>query len=79
MTLTETLASFAADVQYQNLPPPVTSSIRKRLLDLSGVALAACPLPTTQMIIRLASGWGGAEEATVIGMNQRFLPWGPPL
>lgn len=71
-TVSEKLASFAAALTYEKLPPDVVSSVRERILDTVGCCLGAVPLETSGMALRAAGSWGGASEAAVIGSPDRL-------
>jgi 2-methylcitrate dehydratase PrpD len=70
-TLLERLSSFAAAVSYDTLPAEVIESVKQRIMDTTGICLAATSLPTSKMALELARTWGGPHEATVIGFGQR--------
>jgi 2-methylcitrate dehydratase PrpD len=71
-TLLEQLSAFAANVTYESLPAEVAASVKDRVLDTLGICLAAVPLDTSRMATELAAGWGGPEQATVIGFPLRL-------
>lgn len=66
------LAAFAADVRYAALPAEVTASIRERILDTLGIAIAASRLDTSAMARSVARAWGGPAEATVVAFGERL-------
>jgi len=41
----ESLAAFAADLDFRNLPRAVIAGLERHLLDTIGVALASSPMP----------------------------------
>lgn len=65
------LAGFAAGLRYDALPAAVTASIRERMLDTLGIALAASRLDTSAMARAVAAGWGGPGQATVVAFGDR--------
>ncbi len=75
-TVSQALAEFAATVSYHALPPEVVRSARERILDTVGLCLAALPLETSGMAIRVARSWGGPAESTVIGSAERLPAMG---
>ena len=66
----EVLASFAAELSFDDLPAEVVAKARTHLLDLIGVALAAAPMPFA------AAALAAADDATgpcaVIGAARRL-------
>ena len=72
LTIARRLAEFAASVRYEALPSAVVESVRERVLDTLGLCLGARPLDTSDMALRVARGWGGAPEATVVGALDRL-------
>lgn len=67
MTLAERLATFAADLRFDDLPPAVVTDVKLRVLDVLGIALAAA---THEVGAPLRAGlepWGGRGDCTVIG------------
>ena len=68
----ERLAAFAAGVLHAALPPTVTASIRERILDTLGSALAASRLDTSAMARAVARAWSGPAEATVVAFGDRL-------
>ena len=74
-TLAEQLGAFAAGTSYDDLPEAVVASVRMRVLDTLGIAVAAAPLETSRAARRWAAGQGGARGASAVGVQQR-LPAG---
>ena len=72
LTLLEHLARFAAGVTSGSLPEEVNTSVRHRVLDIAGLALAARPLATSEMAHRLAKSWGGPQHAGLIGFPEHL-------
>jgi 2-methylcitrate dehydratase PrpD len=71
-TLLQQLSQFAAAVTYESLPSEVIASIKERVLDTVGLCLAAAPLETSAMAVKLAQSWGTNPEATTIGFAHRL-------
>lgn len=69
-TLSQGLAAFAASLHPGALPPEVRSSVRRRVLDVLGVALAAVPLETSRAVIEHTREQGGAPQARAIGIAE---------
>ncbi len=71
-TLGERLAEFATAYPYDRLPPDVVDSVRKRVLDVLGICVAASPLPTSEAARAFARGQGGDPQARAVGMPERL-------
>ena len=67
-TLAEQLGEFAAGTAYDDLPDDVVDSVRKRVLDTLGIAVAAAPLETSRAARRWASAQGGRHGASAVGV-----------
>jgi len=71
-TLAQAVARFAVEHPFERLPADVADSVRKRVLDVLGICVAASPLPTSAAARDWASGQGGAAEAHAIGVGGRL-------
>ena len=72
MTLARRQAEFAAGLGYDELPPQVAASVKERVLDTLGIALAASALETSDAVRAVATAWGGSPQAAAIGVAQRL-------
>ncbi|AMM22556.1 2-methylcitrate dehydratase [Frondihabitans sp. PAMC 28766] len=72
MTLSETLAVFAARTGYDDLPEDVVESVKMRVLDTLGICAAAAPLDTSRAARRWASDQGGNPQATAVGVPDKL-------
>lgn len=73
-TLAQRLARFAAATTYETLPGEVTDSVRKRVVDVLGLCVAAHRLPTSTAIVEHVREQGGRPQATVVGGGPTPLP-----
>lgn len=71
-TLAEQLASFAVGTTFDDLPGEVIESVKMRVLDTLGIAVAAAPLDTSRAARAWAQEQGGAAHATAVGVEQRL-------
>lgn len=71
-TLSQGLAEFAVRTVREGAPSEVRASVRRRVLDVLGVSLAAVPLDTSRAVIELAVAEGGAAQANAIGIPERL-------
>lgn len=63
-----TIARFVAHCMRAGVPDEVAGSVRLRLLDTVGVALAALDLPSSAAVARYATDQGGRAQATALGL-----------
>ena len=70
--LAQQLASFAAGTTYDDLPQDVVESVKMRVMDTLGIAVAAAPLDTSRASRRWAKEQGGVQAASAVGVEQRL-------
>ncbi len=70
----ETLAAFAADLNFRNLPRPVVAALERHLLDTIGVALASSTMPFAQAAVDAVGRLSGSGAAMVLGHVVRLPP-----
>jgi len=68
-TLAEQLADFAAGTSYADLPDTVVESVKMRVLDTLGIAVAAAGLETSRAARRWAADQAGAGQASAVGVE----------
>jgi 2-methylcitrate dehydratase PrpD len=66
-TLSEQLAAFAISTLQEGAPNKVRDSVRQRVLDVTGLQLAALDLPTSEGAVAFALSQGGPAQARIIG------------
>lgn len=72
MGATEILASYAANLKYEDLPDPVIEQAKRITLDLIGCIMSGIPLPLGKAIIDQAKEMGGGiPESRIIGTNEK--------
>ncbi len=71
-TLAERLGHFAVENGFDTLPEEVVDSVRKRVLDIVGIMVAAAPLPTSRAARRWAAEQGGRPQASAVGLADRL-------
>jgi 2-methylcitrate dehydratase PrpD len=74
VTISQTLARFAADLQPRDLPAAVLGAVKRHLLDVCGVALAAAADPFAARAVAAGSALGGRGDAAVFGFADRLPP-----
>lgn len=67
-TLAEQVATFADAVRQHHVPDDVGSSVRRRILDILGLCVAAEDLATSAAVLSLVEAQGGASQAHVVGL-----------
>lgn len=70
-SISERMADFAFNLQYDDLPPGVVHHAKRFLLDSMGCALLAVENEDMRAMLRFIKGLGGREEATIIGSRHR--------
>ncbi|WP_434441652.1 MmgE/PrpD family protein [Lentzea sp. E54] len=70
-TLAQQLASFAAGAMKDGVPDEVSVAVRRRVLDVLGLCVAAHRLPTSAAAADHVADQGGRPEATAIGLSQQ--------
>lgn len=70
--LAEELAEFAHGTGYEDLPDAVVESVKMRILDTLGIAVAAAPLDTSRASRAWAVEQGGARVAAAVGVPARL-------
>jgi 2-methylcitrate dehydratase PrpD len=69
MRYTETLARYAADLRYEDLPASAVAAAKRVTLDYLGVTLAAIRYAPGRIMAEYVRGLGGLPRATVIGTD----------
>lgn len=70
-TLVQQLADMAAGASPSTLPAEVRASVVQRVIDIVGLSAAAFPLDTSQAVLDHVAEQGGAQQATVTGLDRR--------
>ena len=72
MSLAPRLARFAAELSFDQLPPPVIAAVGDRLLDTLGVCVAGRELDATRAAYAMSLEVGAGDQASVIGGGRRL-------
>ncbi len=70
MPLARALAEFAIGHPYGRLPDDVAHSVRQRVLDVIGIAVASTALDTSAAVAGFARAQGGRPEAHAVGIHE---------
>ena len=73
-TLSEDLAAFVADLDFDDLPTPVVQRLQLHALDLLGVCLVGARMPFADMLHATIAQSGGIAESTLPGRRGTRLP-----
>src|SRR4030043_2161018 len=63
----ENLSKRILDTRYEDIDNETVENTKTRIFDIIGDALGAVPLPDIRALVELVKGWGGKEEATILG------------
>ncbi len=66
-TPTRTLAQYASQLRYEDLPDPVIEQVKRCVLDNVGCTLFASTLPWSKIMVSLVDHLGEKPEATIWG------------
>jgi 2-methylcitrate dehydratase PrpD len=64
-------AAHFAETKFEDLPSDVVEATKKEILDLLGVALGGASQPGATHVCDLVAEWGGKEESSIIGRQQK--------
>ena len=73
-SVAETLARYAINLRYEDLPPDVVRTAKRTLLDTIGCAIGGFKAEPSQIALRLASGVSAPQTATVLCSGIRTSP-----
>ncbi len=71
-TIAETLAQFAAELRFEDLPRPVIERAKLHILDALGCGLASTRFPFAETTLKGLAALAGAGDFPVIGMRARL-------
>ena len=72
--ITQTLAKFASNVNYEDLPPDVVDRAKYFCLDFAGVTLNGSTTDSAKAVVRALDDVGRSGPSTIVGTNKRALP-----
>jgi 2-methylcitrate dehydratase PrpD len=72
MTLARRLAAFTAGLRFEDIPAEVVASVRLRVLDILGIALASSTTDLAPSLYGALEGWAGKDggACTVVGAKR---------
>ena len=63
---TETLAAFAVDTSFDDLPTSCVAAAQRVILDALGCAVGGHRVPSAEIVRRQRVAWGGAAESSLL-------------
>ncbi|MCH7704539.1 MAG: MmgE/PrpD family protein, partial [Planctomycetes bacterium] len=73
-SITQTLASFVAELSYEDLPPEVVDRAKYLCLDFAGVALNGSTTPSAKAVVQAIKHTGRFGTSVIVGTPTRALP-----
>ena len=71
-TITQDLADFAVETQWEDLPDSIVQEIKKVLMEHMGVAIAALSTDKGRLMAALGKRLGGTQESSVLGTGDKI-------
>jgi len=71
-TLLQEVSQFAAGVREGDVEPEILRDARRRVTDIIGIALAASTMEPARIVGVVIEGWGGEEQAGLIGRSEKY-------
>ena len=71
-TLVQTVARFAADTRARGIGPELRRDVKRRVLDLLGIAVLASTLEPARIVGAVVDAWGGTPQAHLIGRKAAY-------
>jgi 2-methylcitrate dehydratase PrpD len=71
-TLLQEVSRFAAGVRGGDVGPEILQDARRRVTDIIGIALAASAMEPARIVGGVIEGWGGEEQASIIGRSEMY-------
>lgn len=68
---TQTLAAYAANLSYREIPPAVVERMKDCVLDSLGAAICGVSLPWSRVLIDYACRYGGAGKCSIFGYTEK--------
>lgn len=71
---TDTLASFARSLSFEESPDQAVEMARKCIIDVIGVTIAGCNEPASERTKEFVESLGSSGETTVLGTSSQYAP-----
>ena len=66
------IGQYISSTRFTKLSPAAVASAKRSTLDTMGAMVAGSAAPGVDTVVNLAKGWGGAEEAHLVGFGDRL-------
>ncbi len=67
----EALTANVLNTRFEDIDPSTVDNTKWRLIDTIGCAIGGIGAPGNAQLLELVKGWGGKEEATILGDGQK--------
>jgi len=71
-SISRRIGEYVARACFEDLSPAAVASAKRSALDTIGAMLAGSTAPGVDTVVNLAKGWGGTEEAHLVGFGHRL-------
>ena len=71
-SISRRIGEYVASVRFEDLSPAAVTSAKRSTLDTMGAMVAGSTAPGVDTVVNLAKGWGGTEEAHLVGFGHRL-------
>lgn len=68
-SISRRIGEYVASVRFEDLSPAAVTSAKRSTLDTMGAMVAGSTAPGVDTVVNLAKGWGGTEEAHLVGFG----------
>jgi 2-methylcitrate dehydratase PrpD len=70
--ITDSLARFVAETNWQNIPEEARHAAKRALLNFFAVALAGCRTEPVELALASLAEFSGGKQATIVGRRERL-------
>ena len=71
-SVSKMIGEYVARARFEDLSPAAVASAKRSTLDTMGAMVAGSTAPGVDTVVNLAKGWGGTEEAHLVGFGHRL-------
>jgi len=71
-SVSKMIGEYVASARFEDLSPAAVASAKRSILDSMGAMVAGSTAPGVDTLVDLAKGWGGIEEAHLVGFGHRL-------
>src|SRR5438034_1117101 len=70
--VTQTLARFAVEARWDDVPDAARHEAKRALMNFFAVALAGCRAPAIEIVLKSLAEFCGRQQATLVGRRERM-------